>query len=376
MTSEPSTITRAVAALGHRGGRSLTLAVRLDAARHRGLVSMVRQRRTRRSYGTRFADARSETYRAIWHDAAAAVGAVVRPLAGDFLEISKGSQSTLVEQNLVMLNDPVTMAVTSDKRLIHDLLSAEGLPVPPHVEVDWRDLDAAFQFMDSCAGPFVVKPATGTGGGAGVTGSVAAADDLVRVCLAVGRWGSRVLVEQTIEGQELRLLFLDGELLDVVRRKPPTLVGDGRSTLVELVEHENERRANDPDHLELRALRLDLDLELTAKRTGCSLDSVLPDGERIQVKSAVSENARGDNSTVHELSPELVDEARRAAELAHLRFAGIDLVTPDPTASLATAGGAILEVNSPPGLHYHYVVDEPSQATRVAVPVLEKLVAP
>jgi cyanophycin synthetase len=337
---------------------------------------LVRQRRTRRTLTAPFAAARSETYRAIWTEAADAVGADIEPLADEFLVIRKGTAETVVRQNLVMLNDGVTMALTSDKPLVHELLIAAGLPVPPYVEVDWKDPGQAYSFLAQHRGPFFVKPATGTGGGAGVTGNVATADELSRVCLSVGRWSQRVLVEQAIEGSEYRLLFLDGRLLDAVRREPPAVLGDGQSTVAELLDAENVRRIGTPDRRELRAIRIDLDLEMTVSRGGYGLDSVLPAGEKLRLKSAVSENARADNATVHDLSPALVSDARRAADVGHLRLAGIDLVTPDPSASLGKAGGAILEVNSPPGLHYHYVVEDPPRATRVAIPILEKLLAP
>jgi cyanophycin synthetase len=375
VTTRPTSSTRAIARLGHRGGRSLRLAVRLDALRHRGFHSLVRQRRTRRTLAAPFATARSETYRAIWSEAADAVGAEIEPLADEFLVIRRRTAETVVRQNLVTLNDGVTMALTSDKPLVHRLLVAAGLPVPTHIEVDWRDPSPAYPFLSQQRGPFFVKPATGTGGGAGVTGNVGTADELSRVCLSVGRWSQRVLVEQAIQGSEYRLLFLDGRLLDAVRREPPAVRGDGRSTVGELLEAENSRRSTAPDQRELRAIRIDLDLEMTVSRGGYAIDSVVPAGETIRLKSAVSENARADNTTVHDLSPALVSDARRAAEVGRLRLAGVDLVTPDPSASLEEGGGAVLEVNSPPGLHYHYVVKDQQRATRVAIPILEELLA-
>ncbi len=142
-----------------------------------------------------------------------------------------------------------------------------------------------------------------------------------------------------------------------------------------LIRSENERRISTPNHDELRPIHLDLDLELTLRNAGHTLGSILAPGERVTIKTAVSDNARAENSTAHGLSPALIADAARAARAAHVRFAGIDLVTPDPSVSLTEAGGAVLEVNSPPGLHYHYLVEDTAAATRVAVPVLECLLA-
>jgi cyanophycin synthetase len=240
------------------------------------------------------------------------------------------------------------------------------------VVFDAHELAPALAFLERSEGPVVAKPAGSTGGGAGVAGSVTTGDDLARVCLASARWTRRLLLEQTIEGREYRLLFLDGELLGAVERHRPRLRGDGRASIAELVVRENLRRVGDPDGRYLRAIRMDLDLELTLRRQGATLGTVLPDEVSIELKTAVSENAPDENETAVDLAPAVVADSARAARAVYLRLAGVDIVTPDPSRGLAEAGGAVLEVNSPPGLHYHYLVAEPERAV-VAVPILERL---
>jgi cyanophycin synthetase len=71
----------------------------------------------------------------------------------------------------------------------------------------------------------------------------------------------------------------------------------------------------------------------------------------------------------------LVDEARAAVEAVGLRLAGVDLITGDLSGRLAEAGGAIIEVNGTPGLDYHYDVADPERATRVAIPLLHRLLS-
>jgi glutathione synthase/RimK-type ligase-like ATP-grasp enzyme len=93
----------------------------------------------------------------------------------------------------------------------------------------------------------------------------------------------------------------------------------------------------------------------------------------VRLKTATSENSSRENFTARDLSPALVEDLARAVAAAHLRFAGVDLVTPDTSVALAAAGGAIIEVNSPPGIRNHYTVAEPDRANRVAVPVLARL---
>jgi cyanophycin synthetase len=58
-----------------------------------------------------------------------------------------------------------------------------------------------------------------------------------------------------------------------------------------------------------------------------------------------------------------------------LRLAGVDVITPDASRPLEEAGGVVAEVNGTPGIHHHYHVADPANATRVAIPILGKVLA-
>jgi hypothetical protein len=55
--------------------------------------------------------------------------------------------------------------------------------------------------------------------------------DFWRATLHAAREGERLLIERAVPGEEYRFLFLDGELLDVIRRRSTRVVGDGRSSV-------------------------------------------------------------------------------------------------------------------------------------------------
>ena len=181
------------------------------------------------------------------------------------------------------------------------------------------------------------------------------------------RHGQRLLIEQQAAGTMYRLLFLDGELLGVVRRRSAKVVGDGRSTVRELIAAENRQRLAARGGGGFSLLRVDLDCLLMLRATGRSMRSVPRPGENVTLKVSSSDNRREDNETVRApLAPELVAEAAQAAQRLELRLAGVDIVTSDPHQPLRHNGGVILEVNCTPGLAYHYHVGGPP--TPVAVP--------
>ncbi len=371
---EPKAVTRIIASLGRMGRPGRVLAPQFDALRSPGLgAALQRWRADKGEHEERLARTHTDTYRRIWEDAAVAVGADLEELADDFLVLSRDGIQTVLWRHLVMLDHPATSALALDKSVVHRLLTEDGLPVPEHLEADRRDRESALEFLAGSAERYVIKPANGTSGGTGVTCGVESAEDLWRSWLGAARWDSRILIERQTKGEEYRLLFLDGELLNAVHRQRPCVTGNGTDSVLALIEAENDRRLDVRNREASRLIDVDLDCELAVRHSGLSLRSVAASDQLVTVKGTVSQNAIADNSTVRSLSPQLVRQAARAAELLHLQLAGIDLVTPDPTISLTEAGGTILEVNATPGLHYHYQVTDREHATPVAVPILRKL---
>jgi len=370
----PTVETRALAAMARTGAPGRLAAARMDRLRSSGWrVLAQHSRQGRDALDRRLATQHAEAYRSIWDEAAEAVGAEIEELAAGFFLIRRGAAETVVHRHLVMLDHPSTMALALDKSAVHQLLTRGGLQVPEHAEFARTERDAALAFLEGSPQPCVVKPSNGTSGGAGVTCGVRDADDLWRAWLAAGRWDGRILVERQVTGEEYRLLFLDGQLLGAVRRQPPRLRGTGIASVSRLIEDENRRRLHAGGLEVARPLRIDLDCELALRESGLTLRSVVPEGRSVAIKHTVGDNAVADNTAVTGLSPELVSEAARAAELTRLRLAGIDVVTRDPTVSLGVSHGAILEVNATPGLHYHYQVANPGEAEPVAVALLDRL---
>jgi D-alanine-D-alanine ligase-like ATP-grasp enzyme len=351
-----------------------------DAAAKADIIYSVRLRNAWRHWRDESAVRRDQRVRAdtvygpIWREAADEVGAEVTELGGGFIELRKGASAARVWQHMTQLDDVVTLRLARDKPVVHRLLAQADLPVPEHVVFERSSGDRAVELLDRDGGSWVVKPAGGAFGGVGVTGGIETPSQLYRAALRASRSGAAMLLERQVPGQVFRLLVLDGEVLDVVGRRAPTVTGDGESTIAELVAAENRRRMASGGQLGVRLLGLDLDLLFQLDRRGLELSSVLPDGATTAIKTVTNQNAPTDNQTVESgLSAEVAAEACRAAAAVGVRLAGVDVVAESLGAPLRETGGTIIEVNACPGLHHHYHVADPARATRVAVPVLRRL---
>ncbi len=318
-------------------------------------------------------DTRTAFYRELWRQATAALGedARFRELDDGFWEIRFRGRCTRIARGMVMLDNPVAVQVAGHKPLVHRLLAAADLPVPPSHEFTLATIEQADAFIREHGSPCVVKPSRNCGGGEGVTTHITRAD-LVRAALNASLHNRQILIELQIPGDSYRLLYLHGRLLHAIRRHAPRVRGDGRSTIRQLIDAENARRDRERGASVTRLL-VDLDLETTLRHAGCSLGSVPGAGVEVVVKTAVNDNARSENvAATGEIGAALREEGARAAATLGIALAGVDVITGDPSVSLHQAHGVIIEVNATPGLHHNYNIKNPEEVD-VAVPLLRCL---
>jgi cyanophycin synthetase len=298
--------------------------------------------------------ARVAFYQAMWRNACAATATaiIVRP-NGD-IEMSRGNRHLKAHDNETYVDDPVAIKRALDKRLVYRLLTEADIPVPRHVVVRPPEYDRALVHLQSSRGPVVVKPAAGTGGGSGVTTNVVTPREL-RSAMAWSRtYGKDILIEDQIEGDCYRILMMDGKHIETILRHPPTVIGDGHSTIRQLLRKENQRRVDEGDARSQVLIAEDRDLINTLARQGLGMRSRPAKDALVRVKQMVNENALQENTRANGiLCKEIIASARRAAEVVGIRLAGVDVICRDPSVPLSASGGVILEVNAPPNLYYH-----------------------
>lgn len=298
---------------------------------------------------------RADFYRRIWQEAAEAIGGELHQLSGEILEIVRDDCRTRVYRNYTELDNPVALKVAGNKLLVHRLLQQHGLPAPGHQAFTPRTTQQAVEFLARSSGPCVVKPANGTGAGHGITTNIRTRSQLTRAVIAASAYGNQLLIEEQIAGDNYRLLYLDGQLVDAIRRRPPAIVGDGQSTVARLIDAHNAQRLRRDSELGQAQITWNADLRLTLAEQQLTPRSVPPAGTRVVVKTAINENAADENESVgDQLAQTVIEDGATAARLVGARLAGVDIITRDPTRSLAEAGGVILEVNTTPAFHFHY----------------------
>ena len=299
---------------------------------------------------------RVQFYQSMWRKAAAETGASIDIDDGGAITMRKNGRCLKARDNETYVDSEAPIHRAGDKILVHNLLRANEIAVPQHVLVGIGEFSRALEFMAAAGGAVVVKPASQTGGGSGVTTNVTTASRL-RSAMGLARTFCReILLEQQIAGDSYRVLFMDGRLVDSIIRFSPSVTGDGKSTIAGLLRSENAERVRAGIKRSQVLIGDDDDLRNTVAMQGLGMGSVLEPGRRVTLKQAINQNALQENAPATQLlCPAIIEEARKASELAGLRLAGVDVMTCDASRPLNQTGGAIIEVNAPPNLYYHHL---------------------
>lgn len=359
-------------------GARLPDKARAAARTARQLWWELRPRAEERAFGA----VRARFYRMFWSEAAAAAGVELRELGSGYWQARRAGAWALLRGDQIGLDDHLRVRFVRDKTLTARLLSPLGFTTPESVTFGLDSLDRGLAFLAAARGPVVVKPdgiaqtrfsvSDGPGGGRGVTCGVRAPDELRRAARWAALFGSRLIAEKHIEGASYRLLYLDGKLIDAVRRDPPRVFGDGVSTIGELMQAQNAERLGARPAMALSALRADLDCRLSLARQQLRLDSVPAPLQPVAVKTVCNQNASFDNHVVRErIHPELARLGGAMVRYTGLRLAGVDLMAEDPARAPSADAVVFNEINANPGLHHHWLVAEPEQRAPVGKLVLE-----
>ncbi|NJM31362.1 MAG: cyanophycin synthetase [Rhizobiales bacterium] len=307
-----------------------------------------------------FQDLRRAYYAEFWQRAAMAANAECSPWHDGYFRIRRGRQVAIVKGGSLRLDDHLTLQIFGNKLLTYKLLEEQGCTLPRHMPFTRAALRDAGHFMEQTKGLAVVKPVSGTGGGAGVSTGIANYGALKRAAWQAAKFDTNLMIEQQIEGDSYRLLYLDGAMIDAVKRVPPKLKGDGVKSIAELVKAENRRRIEQRPYSALSPLKLDADAMNFLKAAGRTPKSRPMKGETITVKRAANENTSAENHRVYNVHGATADLGTKLARNLGIKLMGLDIIAKDISSPLTRDNGVIGEVNTTPGLHHHDLTAAPA----------------
>lgn len=260
-----------------------------------------------------------------------------------------------------------------DKSVARQILSANGLSVAQGEYYASPDmLEQALEFLNRV--PRVVVKPVDSAQGKGVTIGVASPEALRSAWLrAFESTKSGVLVEQFFSGVEARFAVVGNNCVAVTRRRPPTVYGDGNSTIRQLINRKNRHRRSNP-HLANRPILLDPTRLARMAADGLNPLSVLAEDEEYIIDPNAGYYGGAETVDItDQVHPSYKQLAVRALHsIPGLPVAGLDVMMSEYAQPANEDNYIIIEVNSQPGLGLHHFPVH-GQARNVAGAIIDNL---
>jgi hypothetical protein len=223
-------------------------------------------------------------------------------------------------------NNATASSLATDKYFASIILERAGVPTlggryfflhdrhrahrpPGHERSD------ALEYFRQLGGSAFAKPLTGSRGD--FAQAVHDEASFLEYLAEVSRYYDSVLVQPIVSGNEHRIFLLDDDVVYGARKRPPSLVGDGSSTIQDLLARHNAA-------LQSRGLSA----AAMAAESGDTLGLVLPKGERWEIPGRMNLSAGGAMALETPGGDSVAMAlARRAARALGLRVAAVDLFT-------------------------------------------------
>jgi len=275
-----------------------------------------------------------------------------RMTEGSMVRFGWGSQQRRIQAAEIDSTSAISEAIAQDKQLTKRLLAAAGVPVPGGRAV--KDADDAWLAAQEIGLPVVVKPLDGNQG-KGVTVNITSEEALRRAYAVARQFRDDILVERYMPGNDFRLLVVGDRLVAAARRDPPKVVGDGVSTIAQLVEQVNKDPRRGSGHsTSLTKIRFDDIARECLANQGFSAESVPQKGQRVNLRNNANLSTGGSATDVtDDVHPDVAARAVAAAHMVGLDICGVDVVADTILRPLEEQGGGMVEVNAAPGLRMH-----------------------
>lgn len=272
------------------------------------------------------------------------IAAEVLDAEGGFFRLTHGGRSIVCRESLSELTSAVAMSRCDDKSVSRRLMEKAGLPVARAVSAD--DRKAALSLMKE-AGQVVVKPVRGEQG-RGVTVGISDEAALNSAIEAARIHCPDVMVETYAPGDDLRVIVIGGKVVAAALRKRPSIVGDGKTQIRDLIKGLSRRRyaATDGES----EIPLDAETERCIALAGYSMNEVLPADVVMDVRKTANLHTGGTlHDVTEDLNPAIVEASETAAEWLDIPVVGLDFIVESPRSD----SFIFIEANERPGLAHH-----------------------
>jgi cyanophycin synthetase len=289
------------------------------------------------------------------------------------VQLGYGANQKRIQATVTSETSSIGVELACDKEDTKYLLEQAEVDVPRgDIIRHERSLEDACKYVGY---PLVIKPVDGNHG-RGITVNIQNYDTAL-VAFNHAKESSKsgaIIVEKFIVGEDYRLLVINNVLVAGAIRTPAHVIGDGKSTIQELIDlvNSDSRRGFGHENVLTKITTNELTINII-KEAGYALESVISLDEKLILKDTANLSTGGTAEDITDIiHPANVSMVERISKIIDLDICGIDIMTTDISKPLSETGGAVLEVNAGPGFRMH-LAPTTGLPRNVAGPVIDKL---
>ena len=221
--------------------------------------------------------------------------------------------------------------------------------------------------------PLVFKPLDGNHGKGASINVKTKAEALVAFEHAK-KYSRKIIVEKFISGFDFRILVINHRFIAAALREPAHVIGDGVSTIEQLIalENQDERRGYGHENV-LTEISIDRETHDELSKLNYTLETILEKGKKCHLKGTANLSTGGTSTDVTDIvHPNNIFIFERISRVIGLDICGIDVMANNLNEPLEVTGGVVLEVNAAPGFRMH-LAPANGLPRNVAAPVIDML---
>ncbi len=291
--------------------------------------------------------------------------------------IGCGKRSAIAISFSTTKDSQIARQLQSDKFLTNTLLHRLKIPNAP-----WEIIESEEhlkEIFSKYTKPIVIKPTSLTGG-RGVHTKIEKLEDALNAYKNIkdisDNKQNQTMIQEQINGQDYRILTINGKVEAVTKRIPAFVVGDGQKTIKELIEEINKdprRNIYNPTHI-LKPIKIDEALINYLQEQNLNLKHIPKKNEKIFVRKVASMSQGGiTEDFTDKVNKQIIYISETLAHSLRAYVLGIDVICKDITKPLTKENGGIIEVNTMPEAYLNMFPVLGPQRGQIAKKLIEGL---
>lgn len=249
-----------------------------------------------------------------------------------------------------------SIVLCNDKFETNKLLKKNSIPVPISflvpINISLKNLESLL-IVNKINYPIIIKDNNGTFG-LNVYTNINNTAKAILTLKELSKVRNRALIEEQISGDCYRIFVFNKQIIDIVKREKPYIIGNGITTIKELINIRNKNQ------LELKLYptnNINVDY---INEQGYKIDSILESNKKIYITNIINfhNGAKVYRININTVSPKNLKMFSDICDILKIKCIGVDYLSDDINIDYDLNNGKILEINGTPDTEIHTLLNK------------------